>query len=153
MPTEPPHIRARRVVALERDVASVEGCVVLYDLLPADEGRERKDLWKRISRDIDRIKSEVGLMNSVSIADPAMCGDSVFIDVMQEDILLLEPILENIKKRKPDSSDWNMKRLHSICTEFIQHLKALRELYETFPPQWMQEIVASLGKIQVKICG
>ena len=151
MPAEPPHIRARRVAALERDVASVDGCVVLYEMLP-DEGKEKSDLWERIVRDIGRIKSEVGLLNSVSIADPAMCDDSVFIDVMQEDILLLEPILKSIKKSS-SGNEWNVKRLHSICTEFIQHLKALKELYETFPPQWMQEIVASLGKIQVKICG
>ncbi len=156
MPAEPPHIRARRVAALERDVASVEGCVVLYDMF-SDEGKESvsemKVLWTRIESDIERIKVDVSLLDTVSKATPTVCDDSVFIGAIQGDIPLLEPILKSIKKRKKDLSgnEWNVKRLHSICTEFVQHLQALGKYYETFPSPWMEDIAVLLGKIQVKL--
>jgi hypothetical protein len=137
MPIESPHIRARRLAVLERDVASAVACAELYEL-SYNGGLEQKVLKTRIAGAVSRI--DTGLGSLFEIINGDACGDNLFIPELRADYQSIASLVDGIMgaKTRSLSNELNLKRLNIICTEFNHHLRSLREFYETFTPPWTE---------------
>ena len=132
--------RTKMVISLDRDIGSF---VSLVDLFQPNSRENMVLLVKKMTGVLASLKAFSDENHQYDDAD--------YITILTENMKSLDTHLNNyyIIRHNPDAN--TARHTIFLCSEFKNHLDALRLLYDACIPQLMQDILTSMEKIQKKL--
>ncbi len=144
--------RTKMVISLDRDIGSFVSLVDLFESYSHYNTREIETLHGKMLILVAKMNGILASLKALSDADPQY-EDADYIAIITDNTSAIEFHMANFynNRENPVFKTANHTRLIAICTEFKNHLDALRLLYEACIPQLMQNILTSMEKIQKKL--
>ena len=132
--------RTKMVISLDRDIGSFVSLVDLFQPKSPD----------KMVQLVDKMTGVLASLKAFSDVNHQY-DDADYINILTDNMKSLKIYLNYfyVQRNNPDAN--TARHTIFLCTEFKNHLDALRLLYDACIPQLMQDILTSMEKIQKKL--